>query len=67
MDKTKRNIKPFDREKYSIWIFRTRVLLAEQDILKVVDGEIPDEADESWVKAERSAKATLIEHLSDSF
>jgi len=50
-----------------VWKFRIRALLAEQDILKVIDSEIPDDLDENWIKAERSAKSTLMEHLSDSF
>ena len=67
MDKAKRNIKPFDGEKYAIWKFRIRALLAEQDVLKVVDGLMPNEVDDSWKKAERCAKSTIIEYLSDSF
>uniref|UniRef100_A0A034WLU8 Copia protein n=1 Tax=Bactrocera dorsalis TaxID=27457 RepID=A0A034WLU8_BACDO len=67
MDKAKRNIKPFDGEKYAIWKFRVRALLAELDVLKVIDGDAPHEAGEEWKKAERCAKSTLIEYLSDAF
>jgi len=43
LDQSKRNIKPFDGEKYSVWKFRIRTVLAEQDILKVIDSEVPDD------------------------
>jgi len=67
MDRAKRNIKPFDGEKYSIWKFRIRALLTELDVLRVIDEDIPEKVDEQWKKAERCAKSTLIEYLSDSF
>lgn len=63
MEKAKRNIKPFDGEKYAIWKFRIRALLAELDVLKVVDSLMPDEVDDPWKKAERCAKSTIIERL----
>lgn len=39
--KTKRNIKSFDGEKYSIWKYRIRSLIAEEDALKVLDQKAP--------------------------
>ena len=35
--KLKANIKPFDGEKYSIWKYRIRSLIAEEDAPKVLD------------------------------
>jgi len=67
MEKGKRNIKPFDGEKYSVWKFRIRALLAELEVLKVIDGQVPAIPNEVWKKAERCAKSTLIEYLSDTF
>jgi len=50
-----------------VWKFRIRALFAKLGVLKVVDQNISDEVDDSWKKAERCAKSTLIECLSDSF
>jgi len=56
MEKTnKRNIWPFDGEKYSIWKFRIRALLNEIDVLKVIDQEEEDFVE--WQKKEKCAKS----------
>lgn len=63
----KRNIKPFDGEKYNIWKFRIRAILSELDVIKVIDSEIPDPLTEDWRKSERIAKSVIVDYLSDSF
>jgi len=55
MYKGKRNMKPFDVEKYSIWKFRVRALLEEHDLLRVTD-ETPAEVTDEIKKAEHNAK-----------
>lgn len=67
MEKVKRNIKPFDGEKYSIWKFRLRALLAENELLYVIDDDKPEGECEKWNKANRTAKNTIIEYLNDTF
>lgn len=44
-NKSRRNIRQFDGERYSIWKFRLRAILAEEDALKVIDEEAPVEPD----------------------
>ena len=67
MEKAKRNINPFDGEKYSVWKSRIRALFAVLDVSKVIDNEMPDVVDDAWKKAEKCVKSTLIVYLSDSF
>lgn len=63
----KRNINPFDGEKYSIWKFRIRAVLSELDVIKVIESEVPDPLTEEWRKSERTAKSVIVDYLSDSF
>uniref|UniRef100_A0A6V7JQH5 Retrovirus-related Pol polyprotein from transposon TNT 1-94-like beta-barrel domain-containing protein n=1 Tax=Bracon brevicornis TaxID=1563983 RepID=A0A6V7JQH5_9HYME len=64
--KSKRNIKPFNGDKYSIWKFRVRARVAEDSSLNVLDEESPNDRDEDWNACERIAKGIIIEHLDDS-
>lgn len=64
--KSKRNIKPFDGEKYSVWKFRIRALLDEMDVLKVID-EDPVIGCQQWEKNNKIAKSVIVEYLTDSF
>lgn len=62
----KRNIKPFDGQKYSVWKFRIRSLLTELDVLKVIDKQTPAKVTDEWTTAEKVAKSVIIEYLADS-
>lgn len=63
----KRNITPFNGEKYSIWKKRIRGLLSELGVLKVINEETPAKITDAWKTAESTAKNILMEYLSDSF
>lgn len=67
MNTNKYNIKPFDGNKYSIWKLRIRALLAEHNVLKVIENEKPYVVNVKWRKSERLAKSLVVQHLSDSF
>lgn len=62
---SKRAIAPFDGEKYSIWKYRVRALIAEEDALCVLDRDRPERPDNCWLKGERIAKGIIIAYLSD--
>lgn len=64
--KMKRNIKPFNGEKYSVWKFRIRALLCELDVIKVID-EDPLIRSSEWEKQNQIAKSVIVEYLSDSY
>lgn len=66
MDKIKRNIKPFNGEKYSKWKFLIRALLSEHNTLILIDensGVLPEQTK----KLEKMVKNIIIETLSDTF
>ena len=65
--KMKRNIKPFDGERYSVWKLRVRGLMSELDVINVIDEEVPENLTVEWMRAERIAKNTIVEYLADSF
>lgn len=62
----KRTIKPFTGERYSVWKFRVRTLLAEIGVLNVIEDE-GDERDEEWKQSDLTAEGIIIEYLSDYF
>lgn len=64
--KTKRNIKPFDGDRYSVWKFRIRALLSEMDLIKVIDDD-PIIRSQEWEKNNRIAKGVIVEYLADSY
>ncbi|CAK9816176.1 Copia protein [Anthophora plagiata] len=65
--KTRRNIKQFDGSRYSVWKLRIHALLNELGVIQVINETAPERMTEDWRKAERIAKGTIIEYLSDSF
>lgn len=67
MEKVKRNIKPFNGEKYSVWKFRIRTLLSELNLLSVIDEEIPGTRSAEWEKNNKAAKSIIVEYLADSY
>lgn len=55
--KSKRNIKAFDGERYSIWKFRIPSLLTELKVIHVIDEEIPEGTQsEEWIKLKPHCK-----------
>ena len=69
MDNTrvKRNKQPFKGEKYSVWKFRIRALLAELEVLHVIDSAVPPVITNEWKKQDLTAKNVIVEYLHDSF
>ncbi|CAB3252695.1 unnamed protein product [Arctia plantaginis] len=65
--KLKRNIKPFNGEKYSVWKFRIRALLSEIDVISVIDEEVPATRSQEWITKNCIAKSTIVEYLEDSY
>ena len=65
--KSKRNIQPFNGEKYSVWKFRIKSLLAELQVLDVIDEAVPENPSAQWIKRNQTAKNTIVEYLSDTY
>ncbi|CAH0382507.1 unnamed protein product [Bemisia tabaci] len=65
--KSKKNIKPFDGEKYSIWKLRIRGLLTKKNLIDVIDGKSSENSESSdWQAKNMLAKAIVLENLADS-
>jgi transposase InsO family protein len=62
----KRNIQPFQGERYATWKFRISALLEELDVAVVVAQEVPAVPTEEWKKKNSLARNTIIEYLGDS-
>lgn len=56
----------FNGEKYSVWKFRIRELIAGKNALNVLENEPLKEINMEWEKSERIARDVIVEHLSDS-
>lgn len=65
--RNKRNIQPFNGERYSTWKFRIKSLLEELQVLSVINSATPKEPDAVWRKKNRIAKGTIVEYLGDAF
>lgn len=65
--RSKRNIQPFNGERYSTWKFRIKSLLEELQVSSVIDDPVPEKPDAEWLKKNQIAKGTLIEYLGDAF
>jgi hypothetical protein len=63
----KRNIQPFQGERYATWKFRMRALLEELDVAVVVDEDVPAAPTAVWKKKNSLTRNTRIEYLGDSF
>jgi hypothetical protein len=62
----KRNIQPFQGERYATWKFRISALLEELDVAVVVAQDVPAVPTEEWKKKNSLARNTIIEYLGDS-
>ena len=67
MNMFKRNITRFNGQHYNVWKFRICALLTELNVTKVLRERVPAVTDRKWQKAERLAKGTIIQYLSDYF
>lgn len=63
----KRNIQPFDGEKYTVWKFRVQSLLFELSVKDVLDRDPPSIISDEWRKKDSTAKSVIVEYLGDSF
>lgn len=64
---SKRNIQPFNDEKYSMWNFRVRALLAKLEVLNLIDEAIPTALTPDWTRKDLIAKSDIVEYLSEAF
>ena len=59
----KRNIQPFNGEKYNVWKFWLCTLLAELEVLSVIDEPVPTALTPEWSKKDLIAKSAIVEYL----
>lgn len=65
--RSKRNIQPFNGDRYSTWKFRIKSLLAELQVYSVIEDPRPEDPDAVWTRKNLIAKGTIIEYLGDAF
>ena len=63
---TKRNLKLFNGENYSMWKFRLQEIIEQEGASKVLHEDPPIPLTQQWIKWERFARGTLIEYLDDT-
>lgn len=65
--RAKRNIQPFNGDRYSTWKFRIKSLLAELQVSSVIEEPAPEKPDDAWTRKNLIAKGTIVEYLDDAF
>lgn len=62
----KRNIQPFNGEKYALWKFRITAVLREMNVLHILENPVPTEPTEQWTRDDSIVCGIIFEYLSDT-